>query len=111
HQTLRGGSQTTNNIFGAGHEVVEKLRRRIDEAIRRYIAGLPADETHPFIGRRARDFAYSGSWSSRLHDCGFHVNHLHHGWISSCYYIEVPKEAEDPAAQQGWIKFGEPSCD
>ena len=31
------------------------------------------------------------------------------GWISSCYYVAVPDVVKDPAAQQGWIKFGEPS--
>ena len=33
------------------------------------------------------------------------------GWISSCYYVEVPDAAKDQAARQGWIKFGEPSFD
>jgi hypothetical protein len=31
------------------------------------------------------------------------------GWISSCYYVAVPKAVEDTQARQGWIKFGEPS--
>ena len=31
------------------------------------------------------------------------------GWISSCYYVAVPRAAEDQSARQGWIKFGEPS--
>jgi len=55
---------------------------------------------------------YAGSWSSRLKDCGFHVNHIHpEGWISSCYYIAVPDAAKDESARQGWIKFGEPGFD
>ncbi len=111
-QSLRGGSQTPDNLFGAGHPLIEKLRARIDEAVQRYIAGLGEDAAHPFLSRRARDFRYAGSWSSRLRDCGFHVNHLHPmGWISSCYYVAVPDAAKDETARQGWIKFGEPSFD
>jgi len=112
NQSLRGGTQTPDQIFGKGHQLVEKIRSRIDEAVNRYIAGLKADENHPFLARRARDFRYAGSWSSRLRDCGFHVNHIHpQGWISSCYYVAVPKAVEDEQARQGWIKFGEPSFD
>jgi len=41
---------------------------------------------------------------------GFHTNHLHpEGWISSCYYVTVPKETDNQQTHNGWIKFGEPS--
>ena len=110
NQSLRGGTQTPDQIFGRGHDLVEKIRTRIDQAVARYITGLKEDDSHPFLARRARDFRYSGSWSSRLRDCGFHVNHIHpQGWISSCYYVAVPKAVEDVAERQGWIKFGEPA--
>ena len=110
NQSLRGGTQTPDQIFGRGYLLVEKIRARIDQAVARYIAGLPEDSEHPFLSRRARDFRYSGSWSSRLRDCGFHVNHIHpQGWISSCYYVALPKAVEDEKARQGWIKFGEPT--
>jgi hypothetical protein len=42
---------------------------------------------------------------------GFHVNHIHNGWISSVYYVDVPEIAADAQAHQGWLKFGEPSAD
>lgn len=109
-QSLRGGTQTPDQIFGKGHVLVEKIRARIDQAVGRYIAEMKEDARHPLLSRRARSFRYSGSWSSRLKDCGFHVNHIHpQGWISSCYYIAVPKAVEDTETRQGWIKFGEPS--
>jgi tetratricopeptide (TPR) repeat protein len=109
-QSLRGGTQTPDQIFGKGHALVEKIRARIDEAVGRYIAEMREDDRHPFLSRRAKGFRYSGSWSSRLRDCGFHVNHIHpQGWISSCYYIAVPKVVEDVKERQGWIKFGQPS--
>jgi tetratricopeptide (TPR) repeat protein len=111
-QSLRGGTQTPDRIFGKGNELVEKIRARIDEAVARYVAGLKEDEKHPFLSRRAQGFRYAGSWSSRLRDCGFHVNHIHpEGWISSCYYVAVPKAVENEQERQGWIKFGEPTFD
>jgi hypothetical protein len=92
--------------------LIEKLKLRIAEAVGRYIAELGEDARHPFLVRRARGFRYSGSWSSRLQDQGFHVNHIHpQGWISSCYYVAVPPAVEDKAARQGWLKFGEPALD
>lgn len=112
NQSLRGGTQTPDQIFDRGHVLVEKIRARIDQAVEGYIAGLKEDGEHPFLSRRARDFRYSGSWSSRLRDCGFHVNHVHPlGWISSCYYVSVPKAVENEKERQGWIKFGEPTFD
>jgi tetratricopeptide (TPR) repeat protein len=108
NQTLRAGTQTRGDLFGTGHDLVERARIRIHEAVERYIAGLKEDARHPFLSRRSRDFRYNGSWSSRLGDCGFHVNHTHpRGWISSCYYVGVPSVAGDESQRQGWIKFGE----
>ncbi len=109
-QSLRGGTQTAAQLFGAGHALVQSLQARIGEAVGRYIAGLKRDDSHPFLSRRAAGFRYAGSWSSRLRDCGFHINHIHpEGWISSCYYVGVPEAVKDSQARQGWIKFGEPS--
>jgi tetratricopeptide (TPR) repeat protein len=111
-QSLRGGSQTDNDLFAARHPVIERLRGRIGEAIDRYIAGLGATPDHPFAARRSRGHVVTGSWSSRLKSGGFHINHLHPGgWISSCYYVEVPAVVRDDSRRQGWIKFGQPSFD
>lgn len=110
-QTLRHGTQSSPALFSDPREVLQMLRRRIEEAVAAYIARMPgSDASHPLYGRRRNGFAFSGSWSSRLHDRGFHTNHIHpKGWISSCYYVAVPDAVEDSAAKQGWIKFGEPS--
>lgn len=111
-QSLRGGTQTPGHLFPAGLPLVTKLKQRIDEAVARYIAELGEDSSHPLLSRRVRTFRYAGSWSSRLHDSGFHVNHYHpDGWISSCYYVAVPDAVKEETAKQGWIKFGEPAFD
>ncbi len=112
NQTLRGGTQTFDNLFGRGHELVNRLEARIQEAVATYIARMREDEDHPLLSRRRNAFKYSGSWSSRLADCGFHTNHVHpKGWISSAYYIAVPDVAADASKKEGWIKFGEPDFD
>ena len=109
-QSLRNGSQTTDNIFDAGHELVERLKLRISEAVQRYIADMPDDALHPFYGRRQQNFDFSGSWSSRLRDQGFHTSHIHaDGWISSCYYVSLPDAVADAEQRQGWIEFGRPT--
>ena len=111
-QSLRGGTQTVNNLFGAGHDLVERIHERIAEAITRYIAEVRIDGDHPFARRRTGSFRMGGSWSSRLKDRGFHANHIHpSGWISSCYYAALPDAVQDETEKQGWIKFGEPSFD
>ncbi|HET7086657.1 MAG TPA: tetratricopeptide repeat protein [Rhizomicrobium sp.] len=111
-QSLRNGTQTADRLFGAGHDLVERLQLRIREAIARYIAAMKPDGKHPLLSRRAGNFDYTGSWSSRLRDCGFHTNHVHpEGWISSCYYVALPRAVEDCEGRQGWIKFGEPALD
>jgi len=111
-QSLRGGTQTSGSLFGSGHVLVDKLQVRISEAVDRYIDALKPDDRHPFLSRKGNSFRFSGSWSSRLRDCGFHINHLHPGgWISSCYYVDLPGVVRDEAGRQGWIKFGEPSFD
>jgi tetratricopeptide (TPR) repeat protein len=111
-QTLRQGTQTLDNLFGKGHLLVERLRARIDEAVAAYIAKLGDDDAHPLLKRRRNEFKYSASWSSRLHDCGFHTNHVHpKGWISSAYYIALPDAVADANAKEGWIQFGAPDFD
>jgi hypothetical protein len=92
--------------------LLEKLRGQIDDAVRRYISRQRKDDRHPYLARTREQFSFSGSWSSRLRDSGFHVNHLHPGgWISSCYYVDLPPAVDNPTEQQGWIKFGQPSFD
>jgi tetratricopeptide (TPR) repeat protein len=110
-QTLRHGTQTAPSLLNSRNALLAGLRLRIEETVGAYIARMPqGDEDHPFTGRRRSGFAFAGSWSSRLHDRGFHANHVHpKGWISSCYYVAVPDTALDQTARQGWIKFGEPS--
>jgi len=42
-QSLRNGTQTPDRLFGAGHDLVERLQIRIREGITSYIAGMKQD--------------------------------------------------------------------
>ena len=111
-QSLRGGTQTSNDLFADRHPLVERLRERIEDAVLQYISSISAGADHPLVTRRAEGYAFSGSWSSQLRSGGFHINHLHPGgWISSCYYVDVPAAVRDERECKGWIKFGQPSFD
>ncbi len=112
-QSLRGGTQTTGELLRPGHNaLLDGLRPMIEEAIRLYVTHLPEDVRHPFLGRRAVNYRFAGSWSSRLKNGGFHANHLHvDGWISSAFYVALPKSMQDSDTKDGWIKFGEPGYD
>ena len=110
-QTLRGGTRTVEDIFELHHPLRDALKHRIAEATDRYVGAMAESVDHPFLSRRQGAFRFSGSWSSRMRGGGFHVNHIHNGWISSVYYVDVPEVAADAQAHQGWLKFGEPSAD
>ncbi len=108
-QTLRGGTQTVGDIFEQGHPLVDALKARISEAVEAYVAALPQDGTHPFLGRRTAGWRFTDSWSSRLSQQGFHTDHVHpHGWVSSAYYVAVPEGVAEHPQREGWLQFGRP---
>jgi tetratricopeptide (TPR) repeat protein len=107
-QSLRQGTQTTRDLTQVDDPIVQAYLAALREPIAAYIATM-RDPDHPWSGRRSDDFKLSGAWSVRLKPNGRHVNHIHPaGWISSSYYVSLPKEVTGNAAQAGWIKFGEP---
>jgi uncharacterized protein (TIGR02466 family) len=107
-QTLRGGTQTFGSLFARTEPLIVRLRTQIEKAIQRYIADMPDQPDHPFFGRKSKSFAFSGSWSVRLHEGGFHTNHIHpQGWISSAYYVALPDETATAPDSPGWFKLGE----
>ena len=111
-QTLRGGTRLYDSVFGNGHDLADRLRERIDEALARYVAELPDDAAHPFTGRRSGALSYVSSWSSRMGAAGYHLNHIHpEGWLSSAYYVAVPDVVADEGRQEGWLTLGQPTPD
>lgn len=107
-QTLRGGTQTFGALFQNRAEVLQQFVQQLRKAIAAYISEMPEDSTHPLFQRARKDFDFSGSWSVRLSNGGFHTNHFHPmGWISSAFYVDVPEVASVNGRHDGWFKMGE----
>jgi len=111
-QTLRGGTQTLGDVFEQRIPGVDKLKATLVQALNAYVRDLPRDLRHPFLSRNTGAWRFADSWSSRLRTGGFHTNHVHpHGWISSVYYVSVPKSVRDAPGRDGWLQFGQPDMD
>jgi uncharacterized protein (TIGR02466 family) len=108
-QSLRGGTQTSRGLLADPHPLIRLYLEQLAAPIAAYQFAIGRDAAHPMLARNVAQARPTGCWSVRLKRGGFHVNHIHpEGWISSAYYVSVPAEVGDAAAQSGWIKFGEP---
>lgn len=106
-QSLRGGSQTLENLADADDPLIKAFFRAIDRPIREHMAWLGRGDD-PLRARNSGAYRLSGSWSVQLRPNGFHVDHFHtDGWLSSACYIELP-DAVHGDGHEGWIKFGQP---
>jgi tetratricopeptide (TPR) repeat protein len=106
-QSLRNGSQTSQNLMRSSDPTLRAFFKAVDGPIRehmRKVAEAPGPLGRRFLG----DYRIAGCWSVFLRPDGFHADHIHHqGWLSSAFYVEMPTQpSPDPKA--GWIKFGEP---
>jgi len=111
-QTLRGGSQTTGNLFARTEPEIAELVRSLESCISDYVSSFPDISEHPLFARRRDRFSFAASWSVRLANKGFHTMHIHPlGWISSAYYVQVPGEIVESDRHGGGLKFGEPDID
>jgi tetratricopeptide (TPR) repeat protein len=106
-QSLRGGSQTSQDLTRTTEPAVNAFFEAIDGPIRRYMRDVGPGED--ILRRRnTGEYAFNGIWSVMLRPNGFHIDHTHPaGWLSSACYIELP-EAVQAGGREGWIKFGEP---
>ena len=108
NQTLRGGSQTNPNLVHAKTPAISAFLKAAQTPISTYIKTIGTDPSHPFLRRNLGGFRIRSGWSVSLRPNGHHVNHVHpEGWISSSYYVDVPKSK----GREGSIVFGEPSID
>jgi tetratricopeptide (TPR) repeat protein len=107
-QSVRGGTQTDGPLFSRIEPEIVAVRRVIAEAMAQHAAALPGhDAMHPQLAlRRDRPVRFSGSWSVRLEDQGFHTSHHHPmGWFSAVFYVAVP---ETLVGEEGHLVLGAP---
>jgi uncharacterized protein (TIGR02466 family) len=110
-QTMRGGTQTRNNLFQAPTGLVSVLKKQIQTVIDKYIDELEPNPRHPFLRFINRDYVFTGVWSTIIKERGYDGSHMHNeGWMSGTYYVKVP-DFDDAQVkhQDGCIQFGEPN--
>jgi len=110
-QSVRNGSQTPGRLFGRKDPTLRATEASLRTAVSQWLASLPHDPSHPFLGRNRDSVRIVGSWSVRLKSSGRHSNHIHNeGWLSSAFYVALPPSvrAGSPDNQAGWIQFGQP---
>jgi hypothetical protein len=107
-QSLRGGTQTAGDIFTHIDPVLVQLREAVRDTVAEHAAQLPKrDPRHPLLGPPRSPILFSGGWSVRLREGGFHANHVHPmGWISSALYIVLPEDLGKDEA--GFLTIGDP---
>ena len=112
NQSLRIGTQTEQDLSLIDDPVFADFFEAIDAPVRDYMNAIGHDPAHPLKRRNRGRYRVQGAWSVRLQSQGHHINHVHPmGWLSSAYYVDLPKVVSDGEDRQGWIKFGEPNLD
>jgi len=107
-QSLRHGTETTEDLVHSGDPAVRALFGAFDAPIRDYIARMGQSDD-PLRRRNTGAYHFNGSWSVRLRSDGFHHNHVHpRGWISSACYIDLPDSMADATTREGVLTFAEP---
>ena len=110
HQSVRGGTQTDGNLFSLLDPEIVKLRDAIRSTVEDHVVRLPPPRPrHPLLIEKRGPIRFAGSWSVRLPGGGgHHVAHYHPaGWLSSAFYVALPKRAEGEAADAGHLVLGE----
>jgi hypothetical protein len=107
NQSVRGGTQTDGPLFSRIEPEIRALRAIIVRAVERHVARFGSSpDSHPQKMAGARRIRFSGSWSVRLVDGGFHSVHVHpRGCISSALYFSLP---EGLSEDEGSLTLGEP---
>jgi len=107
-QSLRGGTQTARNLATYEDSVVQAYLDALRKPVAEHLAHIGSDNANPCSARNTGEFAINDCWSVTLEKGDYHQSHVHpEGWLSSAYYVSVPKDATSDS-REGWLKFGEP---
>ena len=108
YQSLRRGTETTQDLSRSQDPVIQALFQSFAAPIARYRDHI--GEGKDALRRRNRGASrFNGSWSVRLHNAGYHTNHVHpRGWISSACYIQLPDSMRAGRTAEGILSFGAP---
>ena len=114
-QTLHFGVQTRGNLFDDNHPLIRHLVAEIERCIaatNTRIQEISETENiclYPGFSSQKPSY-FSGSWSVRLHNMGYHSNHMHPmGWLSSAFYVTLPEDIQCEQKKAGWFQVGVPN--
>lgn len=116
-QSLRHGTQTTQNLMQSDDPAIRAFFQAIDGPIHRHMAAM-GKGSDPLRRRNTGRYKIQGLWSVQLRANGFHTDHVHPlGWLSSACYIDLPDVIKTDVIKAGaikdeghpgWLKFGAP---
>ena len=109
-QSVRGGTQTDRSVLLRHEPILVKTRQALMEVLADYVSHLPPPEPdHPLLSAPRGNLAIEGSWSVRLSRQGYNVPHTHpKGWLSTAFYVSIPKPDEMGPAPAGFLALGTP---
>ena len=107
-QSLRLGTETTGDLTQSAAAPIRALFQAFAAPINRYLEHIGRG-SDPLRRRNHGRWRFNGSWSVRLRNHGFHMNHVHpRGWISSAFYLQLPEVMASGSGDEGVLTFGEP---
>jgi uncharacterized protein (TIGR02466 family) len=96
----------SGNLLSARDGVFADFKELLWSAVSSYMAQLPVDQTHPFLGTQVQ-LTGVHCWGVVLNRAGYQAPHIHPtGWVSGVYYPSLPKSLGADAAYEGWLEFG-----
>ena len=116
-QTLHYGVQTRGNLFDDSHplivHLISEFERCIEDVKTRIQEISNKKNIYLYQGFNDQKPTYfSGSWSVKLHNMGYHSNHMHPmGWLSSAFYVTLPEDIQNESEKAGWFQVGVPNID
>jgi len=106
-QSVRHGSQASH-LQASPDPAIRGFFQAIDAPIRAHLAALGRGRD-PLRARNKGGYRIEGAWSVRLRGEGHHADHIHsEGWLSSAFYVALPRSTSGSSGREGWIRFGRP---
>ena len=104
-RATEGAARWVLQLQLTGGPLAQTLLANLREAVDTYVAERRAFADHPMIGRMPRHVDLS-AWALAVHHDGHQIWHLHDGWLSGVYYVQMPPA--EPACDEyaGAIEFG-----
>jgi hypothetical protein len=95
-----------DNVQNLPDPAVGDFWRILRGHVSRYIEGLPADQSHPFLAACPREFEIGG-WAVVSDGSSHHNSHLHpRAWATGVYYVVQPEISR--RSERGWLRIGPP---